>query len=200
MARLFLIRHAPTPETGSKLTGRLPGVSLGPKGEAVAQKAADRLSGVRFKAIYTSPIERTRETAAIVAAPHGLKPIVNKGVIEADFGSWQGRSLASLRKLKLWQDVVTVPSQTRFPGGESFPEMQTRAVEACNQIAEVCGKSNVAIVSHSDVIKSIVAHYVGTPLDLFQRINISPASVSVIHVPLHGSPFVETVNSYGEFT
>ena len=200
MARLFLIRHAPTPETGSKLTGRLPGVSLGPKGEAVAQKTADRLSGVRFKAFYTSPIERTTETAVIVAAPHGLKPVVEKGVIEADFGTWQGRQLSALRKLKLWQDVISVPSQTRFPGGESFPEMQLRAVEACNQIARASGKSNVAIVSHSDVIKSIVAHYVGTPLDLFQRIHISPASVSVIHVGNHGSPFVEAINSHGEFT
>jgi probable phosphomutase (TIGR03848 family) len=199
MARLFLVRHAPTPETGTKLTGRLPGVSLGAKGEEVAAKTAGRLEGVRFEAFYTSPIERTRETADIVAAPHGLKPIIHDGVIEADFGTWQGRSLASLRKLKLWNDVVTVPSQTRFPGGESFPEMQTRAVTACNDIAAKHGKATVAIVSHSDVIKSIVAHYVGTPLDLFQRINISPASVSVIHVPRHGPPFVGAVNSYGEF-
>ncbi len=199
MARLLLIRHAPTPETGTKLTGRLPGVSLGEKGEAIAQETAERLADVKLKAIYTSPIERTAETAAIVARPHGLTPVTEEGVIEADFGAWQGRSLAQLRRLKLWNQVIHVPSQTRFPDGESFPEIQQRAVAACNAIAARTGNATAAVVSHSDVIKLVVAHYLGQPLDLFQRIIISPASVTVIHVPKLGSPFVESVNSYGRF-
>ena len=199
MARLLLIRHAPTPEPGTKLTGRQSGVSLGPKGEAIAEQAAERLAGVKLAAVYTSPIERTAETAAIVARPHGLTPVTEEGVIEADFGTWQGRSLAQLRRLKLWSQVVHFPSQTRFPDGESFPEIQQRAVEACNTIAARTGKATAAVVSHSDVIKLIVAHYLGQPLDLFQRIIISPASVTAIHVPTSGPPLVESVNSYGSF-
>ena len=200
MARLLLIRHAPTPETGKKLTGRLPGVSLGAKGEEIAQRTAARLVEAPIGAIYTSPITRTAETAAIVATPHGLTPIVDEGVQEVDFGAWQGRSLAQLRKLKLWGQVITTPSQARFPDGESFPEMQTRAVSACNAIAAKHAKQTVAIVSHSDVIKAILAHYLGQPLDTFQRIMVSPASVSVVHVPTFGTPMVETINSYGVIT
>ncbi len=199
MARLLLIRHAPTPETGKKLTGRLPGVSLGTAGEVIAQRTADRLAGTKMKAVYTSPITRTAETAAIVGRTHRLDPVEVVGVQEVDFGSWQGRNLSDLRKLKLWSQVINTPSQARFPGGESFPEMQTRAVTACNEIAARHKKQTVAIVSHSDVIKAILAHYLGQPLDTFQRIVVSPASVSVVHVPTLGSPMVEAVNSYGSF-
>lgn len=194
MARLLLIRHAPTPETGRRLTGRLPGVSLGPEGEEVARTTAGLLAGVKLSAVYTSPITRTAETAAILAGPHGLTPIVEDGVQEVDFGAWQGRSLAQLRRLKLWRQVQMVPSQVRFPGGESFPEMQTRAVEACNRLAT--GKKTIAIVSHSDVIKAILAHYLGQPLDMFQRIIIQPASISIVHLGAEGFPMVETVNSF----
>lgn len=199
MARLLLIRHAPTPETGTKLTGRLPGVSLDDRGRRIAQQTADRLTEVKLRAVYTSPIERTAETAALVAAPHGLAPIIEEGIIEADFGSWQGRSLAQLRRLKLWSQVQYVPSQTRFPDGESFPEIQQRAVEACNTIAGAASKGSAAVVSHSDVIKLVVAHYLGMPLDLFQRIMIAPASVTAVHVPKQGAPIVEAINSFGRF-
>lgn len=200
MARLLLIRHAPTPETGSKLTGRLPGVHLGERGETIAFQIASRLDAVKLKAVYTSPIDRTAETAAIVARPHNLDPIVEPGVIEADFGTWQGRSLAQLRRLKLWNQVIHVPSQTRFPGGESFPEIQYRAVEACNKIAGAAGSKTVAIVSHSDVIKLIVSHYLGQPLDLFQRLVISPGSVTAVHVPQRGPAIVETINTFGSLS
>ncbi len=197
MARLILVRHAPTPETGTKLTGRLPGVSLGPAGREVAEQTAERLAACRPAAVYTSPIARTRETAEIVAARHGLTPVVEEGIQEVDFGTWQGRSLAQLRRLKLWRQVITTPSQVRFPDGESFPEMQTRAVEACNRLAAAAGSKTIIAVSHADVIKAIVAHYLGQPLDLFQRIAIAPASVSIVHVPRQGAPMVETVNSFG---
>lgn len=197
MARLLLIRHAPTPETGSRLTGRLGGVSLDDRGRNVAQKTADRLSKVKLDAVYTSPLERTAETAAIVAEPHGLRPIKDKGVIEVDFGAWQGKTLAQLRKRKLWSQVIATPSQVTFPDGESFINMQHRAVAACNRIATKTGRGTAAVVSHSDVIKAVVSHYLGQPLDLFQRIIISPASVTIVHVPNSGFPMVETINSYG---
>lgn len=197
MARLLLIRHAPTPETGKRLTGRIGGVSLGPKGEAVAQQTADRMASVKIGAVYTSPIERTAETAAIVAAPHRLDPIVEPGVTEVDFGTWEGKTLAQMRRLKLFRQVVSTPSQVTFPEGESFIEVQQRAVAACNRIARQVGKGTAVVVSHSDVIKLVLAHYLGQPLDLFQRTMVSPASVSVVHVPAEGFPVVQTINSFG---
>lgn len=197
MARLLLIRHAPTPETGKRLTGRIAGVSLGPKGEAIARKTADRLAEVKLVGVYTSPIDRTAETAAIIATPHGLTPITEEGVTEVDFGTWEGKTLAQMRRLKLFKHVVSTPSQVTFPDGESFPDVQTRAVAACNRIASATGKGTAAVVSHSDVIKTILAHYLGQPLDLFQRLVIAPASVSVVHVPAEGAPRVETINSFG---
>jgi broad specificity phosphatase PhoE len=197
MARLLLIRHAPTPETGTRLTGRLPGVSLGPDGIAAAERTAECLSGTTLKRLYASPIERTMETAAIVGAPHGLAPIVEEGVVEIDFGTWAGRSFGQLRRTKLWSTVQSVPSQARFPDGESFLEAQHRAVAACNRIATEAGKATVAVVSHSDVIKLVVSHYLGQPIDLFQRINISTTSVSVIHLSPGSAPFVDVVNGQG---
>ena len=197
MARLLLIRHAPTPETGKRLTGRLGGVSLGAKGEEVAQRTADRLASMMIDAIYTSPIERTAETAAIIAKPHGLHPVKETGVIEVDFGTWQGKTLTQMRRMKLFKQVVANPSQVTFPEGESFPEVQLRAVAACNRIAANTGRGTAAIVSHSDVIKTILAHYLGQPLDLFQRMVVAPASVSVVHVPTEGPPVVQTINTFG---
>ena len=197
MARLLLVRHAPTPETGSKLTGRLPGVWLGDAGKAAAEQTADTLKTARIHAIYHSPIERTLETAQIIAEPHGLQPVEEQGVTEIDFGTWAGRSFGQLRRTKLWETVQTTPSQARFPEGESFVEAQYRAVAACNAIAAEMKKRTAVIVSHSDVIKLIISHYLGQPLDLFQRINIATASVSVVHLNPGASPFVETVNGNG---
>lgn len=197
MARLLLIRHAPTPETGSRLTGRLPGVSLGAAGIAAAEHTAANLNGITLKRLYASPIERTMETAVIVGAPHGLSPIVDEDLTEIDFGSWAGRSFGQLRRTKLWSTVQTVPSQARFPGGESFLEAQHRAVAACDRIAEEAGKATVAIVSHSDIIKLVVSHYLGQSIDLFQRINISTTSVSVVHLKPGAPPFVDVVNGEG---
>jgi len=198
MARILLIRHAPTPETGSRLTGRAGAVSLGTKGEAIAAKAAERLAGVRLNTVYTSPIERTYETAQIIAEPHGLTPTVEPGVIEIDFGRWTGRTLKSLRQTKLWKQVQHVPSRITFPDGESFTDAQHRAVGAIERIARDAGNGTVAVVSHSDVIKLVVSHYLGQSLDLFQRINIAPASTTILHLPKEGGPMVETVSSLGE--
>ncbi len=197
MARLLLLRHAPTPETGSKLTGRLPGVWLGDAGKAAAKRTADKLKDTKIHAVYHSPLERTLETAQIIAKPHGLDLVEEQGVIEIDFGTWAGRSFGQLRRTKLWETVQTVPSQARFPGGESFVEAQYRAVAACGKIAAEMKKRTAVIVSHSDVIKLIISHYLGQPIDLFQRINISTTSVSVVHLNPESPPFVEVVNGNG---
>jgi probable phosphoglycerate mutase len=197
MTRLLLVRHAPTPETGTRLTGRAGNVSLGPTGESHAQAAADRLAGTKLKAVYASPITRTRETAAIIAQPHGLTPTIEDGVQEIDFGAWTGRTLKSLQRLSLWSQVQRVPSRVRFPEGESFVDAQNRAVDAIERIARDVGKATAVVVSHSDVIKLILAHYLGQPLDLFQRINITTASVSELVLPKGGSPIVGAINDRG---
>ncbi|MFP5332896.1 MAG: histidine phosphatase family protein [Acidimicrobiia bacterium] len=198
MARILLVRHAPTPETGRKLTGRLPGVSLDERGLEIARRTAAHLASADVKAIYSSPIERTWETAIEVASHHRLDPIREDGVIEVDYGSWSGRTLKSLYGLKAWRTVQVTPSRMTFPGGENLADAQRRAVAAVERIAATHPKHTVAVVTHADVIKSVVAHYLGTPLDLFQRIGVAPASVTVIDVPKDGTPKVVAVNTNGD--
>lgn len=197
MARLLLIRHAPTAETGVRLTGRLPGVGLDGNGQRVAERTADRLSDMKLKAVYTSPIERTRETAEIVARPHGLDPVIEDGLIEVDYGTWSGRTLKSLYRLKAWRTVQITPSRMVFPEGESLADAQRRAVTTCERLGDSHRNDTIALVSHSDVIQSIVSHYLGQPLDMFARIVISAGSVSVIDLPRQGIPSVVAVNDTG---
>lgn len=197
MARILLIRHAPTPETGTRLTGRLPGVSLGPQGEAAARTTAQALEHVKIKALYSSPIERTMETAAIIGHSRGLQPVVEEGMIEMDFGRWTGRTLKSLRRTALWDTVQRHPSRMRFPEGESFGEAQQRAVDAIERIAASVGKGTAAVVSHSDVIKLALSYYLGQPLDTFQRMMISTASVSDLRLAPGHAPFIVSINSTG---
>lgn len=197
MARLLLIRHAPTPETGSKLTGRLPGVGLGEAGREAARRTSDRLADLRLAAVYSSPMERTWETAEIVAEPHRLRPVAEEGLLEVDYGRWAGRTLKSLSKLKSWWTVQVTPSRMIFPDGEGLADAQRRAVECCERLAARHGNNSVALVSHSDIIKAVVSHYLGQPFDLFQRIVISTASVTVIDMPRRGIPLVVAVNATG---
>lgn len=197
MARLLLIRHGPTPETGRRLTGRLPGVGLDEAGRGAAERTATRLADVRLRAVYSSPIERTWETARIIAAPHRLQPVADDGLLEVDYGSWSGRTLQSLYRLKAWRTVQVTPSRMRFPDGEALADAQRRAVDTCERLAASHGNAIIALVSHSDIIKGVVGHYLGQPLDLFQRLDIAPASVSVVDIPRQGIPVVAAVNSTG---
>lgn len=194
MARLLLIRHAPTDETGKRLTGRLPGAHLGEDGRAMARRTAEALVKTKLQAIYTSPLERTWETAEIVARAHGLEPTVEDGLLEVDYGKWSGRTLKSLSRLKAWQTVQITPSRMTFPDGESIPAAQRRAVDTCEALARRHGKGTIALVSHSDIIKVILSHFLGQPLDLFQRIVIAPASVSVVDLPRQGLPTLLAMN------
>lgn len=200
MARILLIRHAPTPETGARLTGRLPGVSLGEKGTAIAQATAQRMREIKLAAIYSSPIERTWETAIEVARFHKLEPRREDGLLEVDYGSWSGRTLRSLYPLKAWRVVQHTPSRMTFPGGESLLAAQQRAVATIERLAAAHRNQTVAAVSHADIIKSVLSHYLGQPLDLFQRIGVNPASVSVIDLPAAGMPMVRAINTSGEPT
>lgn len=197
---VFLVRHGKTPTTGAVLPGRAKGLHLAPEGVAQAERAAERLAGLgsgRIDAVYASPMERTQETARPIAKALGLRVRTAKGLIEADFGQWTGRKLSELRKLPEWQTVQRYPSGFRFPGGESFLEMQTRMVD---QIAELVAKhpgETIVATSHADTIKAAVAHAMGTHLDHFQRIVIGQCSITAILYTASG-PVVLAVNSTGD--
>jgi probable phosphoglycerate mutase len=194
MTRLHLIRHATTAETGTRLTGRLPGVGLDPNGRDQAAATASSLADVRLGAVYCSPPRRCRETAKAIASHYGLDPVPYRSLIEVDYGAWSGRTLRSLQRTKAWRQLFVAPSRVTFPGGESLLAVQARAVAACEELASTHGTGTIALVSHGDVIKSIMAHYLGTPLDLFQRIVIDPASVSIVDLPAEGAPQVLALN------
>ena len=151
----------------------------------------------RVKAIYASPMERTQETAAPIAKACKLRVRTHKGLIEADFGTWTGKNLSSLRKLPEWTTVQNYPSGFRFPRGESFPEMQTRMTGAVTELVGKHPGETIVAVSHADTIKAAVADAAGTPLDLFQRIVISPCSVSAVMYTPTG-PIVLAINSTGD--
>jgi probable phosphoglycerate mutase len=194
---ILLVRHGQTPTTGQVLPGRAPGLHLADAGTEQAQVAANRLAQLsRVDAVYASPLERTRETAAPIARARGLKVKVERGLIEADFGAWTGQALKVLMKTPEWSTVQRAPSTFRFPDGESFLEMQTRMVTTLDGLRARHPGGVVVAVSHADPIKAAVAHAMGTHLDLFQRIVISPCSVTAIAYGTQG-PVVLTVNSTG---
>ena len=194
---VILVRHGNTPTTGKVLPGRAKGLHLSEVGHSQAQAAADRIAGLkRVDAVYCSPLERARETAAPIGRVRGLRPTVDRGLLECDFGEWTGAELASLMKLPEWSTVQRAPSTFRFPGGESFTEMQVRIVSAIDRLRQAHPGGTVVCVSHADPIKAAVAHAVGTHLDLFQRIVISTCSISAISFSSHG-PAVLAINSTG---
>ena len=195
---VLLVRHGQTPTTGKLLPGRAPGLHLSETGQQQAQNVAERLATVpKIAAIYASPLERTRETAAPLAAALGMKVKVDKGLLEADIGEWTGHELKAVSKTPEWKIVHSYPSGFRFPGGESFVEMQNRIVSALDRLRRAHSGETIVCVSHADTIKAAVAHALGTHLDLFQRIVISPCSVTAISYG-DGGPTVLSVNSVGD--
>ena len=194
---VLLVRHGQTPTTGQHLPGRAPGLHLSEDGQRQAELAAKRIAELkRVDAVYASPLERARETAAPIAAVCGLKVQIDKGLLECDFGQWTGGELKELIKRPEWQQVQRYPSGFRFPDGESFTEMQTRMATCMEQLRKRHAGGVVVAVSHADPIKAAVAHAMGTHIDLFQRIVISPCSITAIAYSASG-PVVLTVNSTG---
>lgn len=194
---VILVRHGQTPTTGKVLPGRAPGLHLAEAGVAQAERAAQRLAELpRVDAIYASPLERARETAAPIAQARGLKVVRERGLLECDFGEWTGRELAELMKLPEWSTVQRAPSTFRFPGGESFSEMQHRIVGTLDRLRQRHPGGTIVCVSHADPIKAAVAHAVGTHLDLFQRIVISTCSITALAYTASG-PIALTINSTG---
>jgi probable phosphomutase (TIGR03848 family) len=193
---ILLVRHGATATTGTVLPGRAPGLHLGERGEAQAQAVAARMGQLTRKpvALYVSPLERARETAAPIAQALGLRPVVERGLLECDFGAWTGKKLSVLRVRKEWRAVQNAPSTFRFPDGESFSEMQQRIWVTLERLAVKHRNRTVVVVSHADPIKAAVTYAQGVPLDLFQRTVISTCSVSAIGFT-DAAPVVLGVNS-----
>jgi probable phosphoglycerate mutase len=201
---VLFVRHGQTPTTGKVLPGRAPGLHLAEKGQRQAEAVAERIAVLqtdqrKVAAVYASPLERTQETAAPIAKALGLRVRRNQGLLEADFGDWTGAELKKLYKKPEWRTVQRNPSGFRFPGGESFTEMQARICTAVDRLRAAHPGQTVVAVSHADPIKAAVAHAMGTHLDLFQRIVVSPCSVSAVLYGVDG-PIVLAVNSTGDLT
>ena len=192
---VLLVRHGLTPTTGIKLPGRAPGLHLSDEGRRQAEAAAERIGKVaRIAAVYCSPITRARETAQPIGRAVKRALRIERDLADLDIGEWTGMSLKQAARRPEWETVQRNPSSFRFPGGESFPEMQTRMTSALGRIVARHPGQIVVAVSHADPIKAAVAQALGTPLDLFQRIMIATASITAIAYRREG-PSVLTVNS-----
>jgi probable phosphomutase (TIGR03848 family) len=203
MATVILLRHGRTSANASgTLAGRTPGVLLDDLGRSQAERAGERLAVVPLAELVSSPLERCKETAKYVTVRQAGRPRVHseRALTECDYGEWQGRKLRELAKLALWKTVQSNPSAVTFPGGESLPQMQARAVDAVRRrdaaVTQAHGADAVWLaVSHGDVIKSVIADALGMHLDLFQRIQVDPASISVIRYT-EARPYVLASNTH----
>jgi probable phosphomutase (TIGR03848 family) len=180
MTLLLLIRHGVTESTGKRLSGRIPGIHLSDQGRAQAERVAERLAPLRPSAVFASPLERCVETAHPLAARLGLSISVLPDLEEIGYGRWAGRSFAQLTRTALWKRLQQQPSAVQFPGGESLVAAQRRSVAALDAIALRKPRGVIAVVTHADVIRLALAHYAGVHIDLFQRLTVSPGSVSAL--------------------
>lgn len=208
MATVILVRHGrTTANAAGVLAGRTTGVRLDDVGRAQAARTAERLSVVPLVGIVSSPLERCRQTTKLILGSQEASPVleIERGITECDYGDWQGRPLSDLAKEPLWSVVQSQPSAAVFPGGESMSAMQARSVaairrhDAAFEAAHGAGAVWVA-VSHGDIIKSILADALGMHLDLFQRIAVSPASVSIIRYGASRPEVVATNTDSGDLS
>ncbi|HEY6568303.1 MAG TPA: histidine phosphatase family protein [Actinomycetota bacterium] len=196
MTTIFLIRHGLTAQTGRILYGQTRGIPLDHRGRAQAEQLADRFATVKLTAIYSSPLERCTDTVEPLGRRQRRPVVVREDLIEMDAGSWTGRTLTSLRRLKRWGEVQRSPSTFRFPNGESFEEALARTTAAVGAIARKHPRGRVAVATHGDIARILMAHYGGAPLDAFQRTVIDTASVSVVLLD-RGDARVLLVNDTG---
>ena len=190
MPLLLLIRHGENDfvKTG-KLPGQSAGIHLNERGQKQAQALGEALKEVSIRAIYSSPLERALETAEPIATHHKLEPVQEPRLMDADVGKWQGKSLKVLRLTNAWKIVQHAPSRFQFPEGESFIDLQTRIADALEGIVRKHNKPKdiIAVVFHADPIKLAVAHFLGMPLDHFQRLSCDTGSLSALYVNESGA-------------
>ena len=178
---LLLVRHGENDWVSThRLAGRTPGVFLNDKGKEQSQALATFLAAQPISAIYSSPLERCMQTAEPLAEAKGLPVLSEPGIVEVEYGEWRAADLRELAKLPEWRLVQHYPGSFRFPGGETLFEVQARAINTLEQLRSKHAGGIVVAFSHGDVIRLSVAHFMGIPIDLFQRVQISTASVSII--------------------
>lgn len=199
MTTFFLIRHASCNGLGQTLWGRTPGICLNEKGQLQAQRLADRFKNVTLNAIYSSPLDRALQTAEPIARGVKLEVRKSEAANEINFGDWTGQTFESLSSDRRWRHFNNYRSMTMIPGGESFLEVQNRIVKELETLAEQHGKARIAIVSHADVIRAAVAYFAATPIDLIDRFEILPCSVSVVAVNDDNATLL-TINNMGELS
>lgn len=198
MATIILVRHGENDWVKKhRLAGWIEGVHLNDNGRKQAQAAAQRLVELPIKAIYSSPVTRCLETAVPIAEAHHLDIIQLEEVGEVRYGDWEGKKIKKLAKDKRWFIVQFFPSRLRFPQGEALREVQFRAVQAIEKLATQHANEMIVVVSHADLIKLVLAHYLGVHMDLFQRLIISPASISMVTLPENGIVRVGRINDDG---
>ena len=194
---VLLVRHATNDWVAAgRLAGRTPCDHLNRQGKAQANALAQRLAkGMprRPQAIYSSPLERAQETAGAIARPLQLETQLSEGIDEADFGDWTGQKLVKLAREPEWRLVQARPSSVGYPNGESIRQMQSRALDAVERLVASHEGETIILVTHADIVKAVVAHYLGLHLDLFQRLIISPASISTLSFTRMGG-LVTTLN------
>ncbi|MBL8164329.1 MAG: MSMEG_4193 family putative phosphomutase [Anaerolineae bacterium] len=201
MTHILLVRHAVNDfvKTG-KLAGWTPGVHLNDEGKAQAEALGKRLADAPIKHLYASPLERTMETAEAVRQHHPhLEIRQNEQIGEVRYGEWEGMEISKLSGRKMWHMVQHYPSRASFPNGETMRGVQDRAVNAIEELVVAHPRDLVVVVSHADLIKMILAHYLGMHLDEFQRIVIAPASISSLMLGF-GRPYVGTMNDIAHIT
>ncbi|HLK50157.1 MAG TPA: histidine phosphatase family protein [Bryobacteraceae bacterium] len=193
MTKFWLIRHAETDTAGNTITGRLPGVHLNAMGRRQAELLVSQLRPAPLTAIYASPLERARETAAPLAQAKQLTILTCEAAIEVEFGEWSGKTWQELEAMPAWRRFNLLRSSTAAPGGELMLDVQARIVRAMENLRLRHADQDVAIISHGDIIRAAVAHYAGIPIDLFERIEISTASTTVMTLDEHRARFL-TIN------
>ncbi len=201
MTQILLVRHAVNDYVKTnRLAGWTPGVHLNEEGQAQAEVLGQRLAAAPVKTIYASPLERTMETAEAIQKHHPDSTLIqNPAIGEVRYGDWEGQSIAALRLRKMWQMVQETPSRAYFPNGETMRGVQTRAVDEIERLVTLHPRDLIVVVSHADLIKMILAHYLGMHLDLFQRLVVSPASISTLMINF-GRPYVATMNDVAHIT
>lgn len=180
MTLLLLIRHGTNDWVHGRLAGWTPGVHLNDEGRRQASALAERLAILPLDAIYASPLDRTVETAQAIAGPRNMPLRLVEGLGEVKYGEWQGAELKELYKHELWPGVQFYPSGTRFPGGETLGEAQMRMVATLDTLRTQHPNGIIAVVSHADIIKLAIAYYVGMHMDLFQRLEVMPCSLTAL--------------------
>ncbi len=199
MTILLLVRHGSTDALGKRISGRAPGVPLNAAGKVEVDRLAARLGRTEIAAVYSSPIERCVETAHALATPHGLGVTLRENLTEIDFGAWTGKELGELQVDPAFRDFNVARSRTRPPGGEHASEVQARMVEELERVRRDHPDAFVAVVSHGDPLKAAIGYYLGVPIDLLNRLEISPGSLSALRL-MTDSVALLTFNDTGDAT